>query len=84
MPEKKIQKKYQHNYRFAKYIKRGVFKGQCTQKVNSNHGVFKCPNKGLKHRDGLCEECFVYNLKRLGIYPHKDNATSCVELYLVL
>lgn len=66
------------------YIKRGVFKGQCTEVVNSSHGRFKCPNKGLEYRSGMCEECYTFNLRKRGIYPHKDNATRCTELYLVL
>lgn len=70
--------------RYIIYAKRGVFKGQCTESVNTNHGYFRCPNKGLKHREGMCDECYNWNLRRLDIYPHKDNATRCVELYLVL
>jgi hypothetical protein len=70
--------------RYIPYAKRGVFEGQCKQYVNSRHGVFKCPNQGLNHRDGMCDDCFNWNLKRQGIYPHKDNATRCIEVYLVL
>ena len=78
--ELKSKKRYRHMY----YAKRGVFKGQCTENVTSNHGVFKCPNEGLPHKEGMCLECYNWNLKRLGIYPHKDNETSCTEVYLVL
>jgi hypothetical protein len=70
--------------RYQIYVKRGVFRGQCTENVNSNHGIFKCPNKGLKNREGMCDECYTFNLRKHGIYPHKDNATRCTELYLVL
>ena len=60
------------------------YKGQCTEKIRGYIGVLRCPNQGLKHRDGKCNDCYLWMLKRKGIYPHKDNATRCTELYLVL
>lgn len=60
------------------------YQGQCTDKIRGYTGVHQCPNEGLKHREGKCDDCYLWMLKRKGIYPHKDNATSCKEVYLVL
>ena len=83
------EKSIKYNYRYqGEYAKRLVFKGQCTERIRTRHhmgqNTLRCPEKGLKERDGMCEKCFVFNLKRLGIYPHKDNATNWREVYLVL
>lgn len=60
------------------------FKGQCPDKVRGYTGVHQCPNVGLPHREGKSDDCYLWMLKRKGIYPHKDNETSCTEVYLVL
>lgn len=71
-------------YRYEDFVKSTVFHGQCTEKVRTKHGIYKCPNEGLSHKEGMCFECYNWNLLKHDIYPHKDNATRCTELYLVL
>lgn len=61
-----------------------IFKGQCTERIQGYNGVQRCVNMGLPHKDGKCNECYLWTLRRQGIYPHKDNATRCTEVYLVL
>jgi predicted nucleic acid-binding Zn ribbon protein len=74
----KYSNRYQHS------AVKAIYKGQCTENINTSHGIQKCGNQGLEHREGMCEECYIWNLRRHNIYPHKDNATRCTELYLVL
>lgn len=83
--EKSTRKKYRYQYG---YVPRKLFKGQCTERLHTNHHhkqeTLRCPNKGLEHREGMCDECYHFHLKQHGIYPHKDNATRLIELYLIL
>jgi hypothetical protein len=79
MPKKKVYK-----YRYQLYVARDAVHNRCTQKVNSNHGVYKCPNVVVPNKEGMCVECYNWNLKQKGIYPHKDNDISLVDNYLIL
>jgi hypothetical protein len=77
------------NYKSHRYHGGYVPKKQpyttCTENVFIKGATkIPCPNEGMPNREGMRDACYKWNLKRHGIYPHKNNDNRCVESYLIM
>lgn len=82
---KEMKKDYHTYKRYVKNVEKIYFENQCIMSVvNSKNQVFQCNNYGLHYRNGMCKDCYENMMKRKGLYPHKDNDTRLVEVYLEL